>query len=722
MTNNKKNDPFFDREAEKYDNPIPSREFILSILKQNNVPLTRKSITKLLNLKGEEANEALRRRLRAMERDGQLLRNRKGAYGVVSKMNLISGRVMGHPEGYGFLIPDEGGEDLFLGEREMRMVLHGDRALARITGVDRRGRKEGAIVEVTQRSNQRVVGRLIRDAGIYFLVPNNRRISQDVLIPPENLMGATDNQIIEAEITEQPNRHRSPLGRVVNILGDHMAPGMEIDIALRAFELPYEWSAKSLEQAEQFGDTIPQDAIEGRLDLRDMSLVTIDGEDARDFDDAVYAERLDNGNWRLWVAIADVSHYVRPGSPLDQDAEERGTSVYFPSQVIPMLPEALSNGLCSLNPAVDRLCMVCEMEINASGETVSHRFHEAVMHSKARLTYDKVAAMLVDGDQGLRDEYQAVLPALDTMYELYKVMLEAREQRGAIDFEMTETQFLFDENRKIKSIQPRERNDAHRLIEEFMIAANVSAANFLLEHKLPVLYRIHETPSDEKLTGLRDFLGELGLFLGGGAEPEPRHYASLLATASKRPDGHLLQTVMLRSMKQAVYSPDNVGHFGLALEAYAHFTSPIRRYPDLMVHRAIRHIITERKTSKWRYSHEEMVQLGEHCSMTSRRADEATRDVSDWLKCEYMQDRVGEIHNGIISGVTGFGLFVELTDIYIEGLVHVTSLKNDYYQFDATGHRLTGERTRQVYRLGDSIKVKVVRVDLDEKKIDLELI
>jgi ribonuclease R len=722
MTNNKKNDPYFDRESEKYDNPIPSREFILSILKQNTVPLSRKNIAKLLNIKGEESNEALRRRLRAMERDGQLLRNRKGAYGIVSKMNLVSGRVMGHPEGYGFLIPDEGGDDLFLGEREMRTVLHGDRALARITGTDRRGRKEGAIVEVTQRSNQRVVGRLIRDAGIYFLVPNNRRISQDVLIPPEDLMGATDNQIIEAEITEQPNRHRSPLGRVVNILGDHMAPGMEIDIALRAFELPYEWSPKSLEQAEQFGETIPQDAIEGRLDLREMPLVTIDGEDARDFDDAVYAERLDNGNWRLWVAIADVSHYVRPGSPLDQDAEERGTSVYFPSQVVPMLPEALSNGLCSLNPEVDRLCMVCEMEINRQGETIFHRFHEAVMYSKARLTYDKVAAILVDGDQVLRDQYQHVMPALETMYELYNVMLGAREQRGAIDFEMTETQFLFDENRKIKSIQPRERNDAHRLIEEFMIAANVSAAKFLLEHKLPVLYRIHETPSDEKLTGLRDFLGELGLFLGGGAEPEPRHYASLLATASKRPDGHLLQTVMLRSMKQAVYSPDNVGHFGLALEAYAHFTSPIRRYPDLMVHRAIRHIITQRKASKWNYSPEEMVLLGEHCSMTSRRADEATRDVSDWLKCEYMQDRVGEVHDGIISGVTGFGLFVELSDIYIEGLVHVTSLKNDYYQFDATGHRLTGERTRNVYRLGDSIKVKVVRVDLDEKKIDLELI
>ncbi len=722
MTNNKKNDPNFEREAEKYDNPIPSREFILSILKQNNVPLTRKSIAKLIGIKGEEETEALRRRLRAMERDGQLLRNRKGAYGVVSKMNLVSGRVMGHPEGYGFLIPDEGGEDLFLGEREMRSVLHGDRALARITGIDRRGRKEGAIVEVTHRANTHIVGRLIRDAGIYFVIPNNRRISQDILIPPEMLIGAKENQIVEIEITENPNVHRSPLGRIVEIIGDHMAPGMEIDIALRDFELPHEWSDKALQQAQQFGDSIPENAVEGRLDLRDMPLVTIDGEDARDFDDAVCAEHLDNGNWRLWVAIADVSHYVQPGDPLDLDAGDRGTSVYFPSQVIPMLPEALSNGLCSLNPEVARLCMVCEMEINQDGKTESYRFHEGVMFSKARLTYDKVAAMLVDNDPALREQYQHVLPTLETMYGLFKAMQKARDERGAIDFEMTETQFLFDENRKIRSIQPRERNDAHRLIEEFMIAANVSAAHFLFENEIPVLYRVHETPSEEKLSGLRDFLGELGLFLGGGDDPEPRHYASLLETASKRPDGHLLQTVMLRSMKQAVYSPDNIGHFGLALDAYAHFTSPIRRYPDLLVHRAIRHIISGRKVNKWRYSHEDMVQLGDHCSMTSRRADEATRDVSDWLKCEYMRDRVGETHQGVISGVTGFGLFVELSDIYIEGLVHVTSLKNDYYQFDATGHRLTGERTRKVYRLGDTLTVKVVRVDLDEKKIDLELV
>jgi ribonuclease R len=413
---------------------------------------------------------------------------------------------------------------------------------------------------------------------------------------------------------------------------------------------------------------------------------------------------------------------VQPSSPLDLEAEERGTSVYFPSQVIPMLPEALSNGLCSLNPEVDRLCMVCEMEIDESGHTSDYRFHEAVMHSKARLTYTQVAAMLVNKDASLRSEYQHVLPALECMYDLYQTMQNARSERGAIDFEMSETQFLFNEERKIDAIVPRERNDAHRLIEEFMIAANVSDARFIESNKLPALFRIHETPSAEKLLGLRDFLGELGLFLGGGEEPEPRHYASLLRTANKRPDSHLLQTVMLRSMKQAVYSPENVGHFGLALQSYAHFTSPIRRYPDLLVHRAIKHLIQNRKEKKWPYSVEQMVQLGEHCSMTSRRADEATRDVSDWLKCEYMQDRIGEVHEGIISGVTGFGLFVELSDIYIEGLIHVSSLNNDYYHFDITGHRLTGERTRKSYRLGDKLTVKVVRVDLDERKIDLELI
>lgn len=721
MAKKKPIDPYHTRESDKYENPIPSREFILEILKQNNRPLSRRSIGKLLGIKGEAQVEALRRRLRAMERDGQLLRNRKSAYGVVSKMNLVTGRITGHADGYGFLIPDEGGEDLFLSQREMKLALHGDRAVARVTGIDRKGRKEGAIVEIIKRGNERIVGRILVDAGIYYLVPNNRRISQDILIPPDNISGAQEGQIVEIEITEQPNKHRSPLGKVVAVLGDHLAPGMEIDIALRDFELPNTWSPKALAQAESFGEHIPTDTIANRLDLRDRTFVTIDGEDARDFDDAVFVEKQQDG-WRLWVAIADVSSYVKPGTALDNDARERGTSVYFPSQVIPMLPEVLSNGLCSLNPDVDRLCLVCEMTVSSAGTLESHQFHQAVMNSKARLTYTDVAAILVDGDESLSAKYQPILTDLQNMYALYQAMISTRKERGAIDFELTETQFIFDDKRKIKNIEPRERNDAHRLIEEFMIAANVSAAEFLLSHQLPALFRIHESPSEEKIAGLREFLAELGLMLGGGEEPKPSNYAALLSTASKRPDAHLLQTLMLRSMKQAVYSPDNVGHFGLALDAYSHFTSPIRRYPDLVVHRAICHLINKQSVTKWSYSPEDMVQLGEHCSMTSRRADEATRDVSDWLKCEYMQDRVGEVYSGIISGVTGFGLFVELSEIYIEGLVHITALRNDYYEFDAIGHRLMGERTRNVYQLGDEITVKVVRVDLDDKKIDLEIV
>jgi ribonuclease R len=693
----------------------------LEILKQNDRPLTRRQIGRILGLTGEEQTDALRRRFREIERDGQLLRNRKSAYGIMSKMNLVTGRIMGHQDGFGFLIPDEGGEDLFLGQREMQVALHGDRAVARVTGIDRRGRKEGAIVEIIKHGNERIVGRLHSDTGIYYLIPNNRRISQDILIPPDQLMSAQAGQIVEIEITAHPNRHRSPLGKVVTVLGDHMAPGMEIDIALRDFELPHTWSPEAIEQAESYGDTNPGAAKKDLLDLREMPVVTIDGEDARDFDDAVHAEALGDGGWRLWVAIADVSYYVSPNSPLDQDAQERGTSVYFPSQVIPMLPEALSNGLCSLNPHVDRLCMVCEMTIDTDGQVTSHQFHQGVMNSKARLTYTQVAAMLVDEDASLRSEYNGILPSLETMYSLYQAMITARQQRGAIDFELTETQFLFDSERKIEAIVPRERNDAHRLIEEFMVAANVSAAQFLLSKKLPALYRVHETPSVEKLSGLREFLSELGLSLSGGDEPSPSDYAALLKAAHQRQDAHLLQTVMLRSMKQAMYHPDNVGHVGLALDAYAHFTSPIRRYPDLLIHRAICHLINNRKANKWSYSHEDMVQLGEHCSMVSRRADEATRDVADWLKCEYMQDHVGVCYDGVISGVTGFGLFVELNDIYIEGLVHITALKNDYYEFDANGHRLMGERTRKSYRLADKIRVKVVRVDLDDKKIDLEL-
>jgi ribonuclease R len=721
MSDWRKKDPYFAREVQKYGQPIPSREYIMQCLERQGRPMTRKELIKELGLDGdEEAREAFCRRLRAMEREGQLMRNRRRAYGLIRKMDLVRGRVIGHRDGYGFLVSDEGGEDLYLSARQMRSVLHGDRVVAQVIGIDRRGRREGAIIEVLERNNHRVVGRFIAESKFSFLVPSNQRLSQDILIPPEHQQGAKDSQIVVAEIMEQPTSKRQPIGKIVELLGDHMAPGMEMDIAIQTHELPHTWPAEVLAETKTLKAEIPKKAKAGRLDLRELPFVTIDGEDARDFDDAVYAER-DGQSWRLWVAIADVSWYVRPHSALDAEAERRGNSVYFPSRVIPMLPEVLSTGLCSLNPKVDRLCLICEMEIGPRGGLNSFRFHSGVIRSAARLTYNQAAAMLLEDDHKLQKRYKAMLPGLESMYALYQVLRKARVRRGAIDFEMGESQIIFDEAQKIRDIRPLVRNDAHRLIEEFMILANVAAARFLTKRKVPNLFRVHEQPVEDKLIDLRGFLAELGLELRGGDSPEAKDFSRFLQSVQGRPDTHLIQTVMLRSLKQAIYSPDNNGHFGLALDAYTHFTSPIRRYPDLLVHRAIRHVLEQQPPEMFLYTKDEMASLGEHCSMTERRADEATRDAVDWLKCEYMMDKVGECFNGLVTGVTAFGLFVELSEIYVEGLVHVTALGNDYFHFDPVGHRLMGERTRKTYRLADKVRVTIVRVDLDEKKIDLEL-
>jgi len=714
-------DPFHEREAQKYAQPIPSREFILEHLAQQGGPESFEQIAAALGLASEEDLEALRRRLRAMERDGQLIVNRQGDYGLAQKMDLICGRVVGHPDGFGFLIPDEGGDDLFLSPKQMRAVLHGDRALACVLGIDRRGRREGAVVEVLDRAHTRIVGRFMMEHGVSFVVPSNSRINQDIAIPPEHRGGAVANQIVEAEIIEQPSKRAQPIGRIVTVLGDHMAPGMEVDIAVRSYDLPHEWPAEILAEVAPLTAEVPEHAKQGREDLRAIPLVTIDGEDARDFDDAVYCEPHGKG-WRLLVAIADVSSYVNTATALDQHARLRGTSVYFPGRVIPMLPEILSNGLCSLNPHVDRLCLVCELSISASGEVRGYRFFEGLMRSAARLTYTEVAAAVVERVVKAREQVKNVLPQLEHLHDLYKVLRTRRDKRGAIDFDTTETKVVFGRTGKIDRIVPLIRNDAHRMIEEYMVAANVAAAEFLLEKKMPALYRVHAGPTVEKLLDLRAFLAELGLSLGGGDDPQPKHYAQLLDSVRDRPDARLIQTVLLRSLSQAVYSPDNTGHFGLAYEAYTHFTSPIRRYPDLLVHRAIRHAVASGRATDFGYSHNDMVSAGEHCSMTERRADEATRDAMDWLKCEYMQDKVGEVFEGLITSVTSFGLFVELRDIYVEGLVHVSSLGKDYFHFDAQKHRLLGERTKTVYRLADPITVKVVRVDLDEKKLDFELV
>jgi ribonuclease R len=727
MTKKKKiADPHAEREARKYDKPIASRELILETLADAGEPMTWQQLAGLLDLHDENDIEALSRRLRAMERDGQVIRNRRNAYGPLDKMDMVRGRIQAHPDGFGFLIPDDGSDDLFMSAREMRALMHRDRVVARVSGMDRRGRREGVVIEVLERNTHQVVGRFQLDGGMAFVIPDNKRIVHDIAVLPENASDAKHGQIVLVELVQQPSRRRQPMGRVIETMGDHiMAPGMEIDIALRSHELPYLWPDAVDDQIAGLKPEVPESAKQGREDIRDIPMVTIDGADARDFDDAVYCEPHGDG-WRLLVAIADVSHYVEVESALDKEAVTRGTSVYFPGRVIPMLPEILSNGLCSINPKVDRLCMVCEMMVGSNGKVKSHRFFQGLMRSHARLTYDQVAAMLgtngLGGDVSLRKEFSAVLPHLEDLHKLYRVFDRRRKRRGAIEFETTETTIVFGEGKKIDRIVPLVRNDAHKMIEECMIAANVEAAKFLAANEMPTLYRVHETPKEEKLADLRLFLSELGLDLPGGDKPEAQNYAMLLAAVRDRPDAHLIQTVMLRSLNQAVYSPDNKGHFGLALEEYAHFTSPIRRYPDLLVHRAIRHVLRSGKNSNFHYSLADMHSLGEHCSTNERRADEATRDVTDWLKCEYMMDKVGESFDGIVTSVLGFGLFVELADIYVEGLVHITSLRNDYYHFDAGKHTLTGEHSRKSYRLGDSVRVKVARVDLDDKKIDFEML
>ncbi|OWT55608.1 ribonuclease R [Candidimonas nitroreducens] len=727
-----------------YDPDVPSRESILKQMRASTGPL---AVNELAAALGADVpiSHGFERRLKAMERDGQLFVNPQGRLALSGKLDFIAGRVQGHRDGFGFLLRDDGGPDLFLSPREMLKVLHGDRVLARPDG-EYRGKPEATIVEVVERRTDKLVGRFLKERGALIVAPEDQRIKHDILIPPGDTAGAENGQVVTVQIVQQPTRHTQPIGRVVEVLGEIDDPGMEIEIAVRKFDVPLDFSEAALKQAAKLPAIVRPGEIKGRIDLRDVPFVTIDGEDARDFDDAVFCMPVDTGTakrkkpaWRLLVAIADVSHYVRPGDALDDDALERGTSVYFPRRVIPMLPESLSNGICSLNPKVDRLVMVCDMVVQASGAKAgtvgAYQFYEAVIHSHARTTYTDVWAALQQPTGPAAQALGEVLPHLQNLYELYQLFAQARVKRGAIDFDTVETKIICNPLGRIEKIVPYARNDAHKLIEECMLAANTCAADFIVRNKRQGLYRVHEGPTPEKLKALREYLRNLGLSLGGGDEPGTQDYARLVQEAGKRPDFEILQTMCLRSLQQAIYSPEPLGHFGLAYEHYTHFTSPIRRYPDLLTHRVIKSILAgkhyvpqladvpaavalprgEREHAVWE-------KLGVLLSARERRADDASRDVEAWLKCWFMKERVGEVFSGRVTGVASFGVFITLDTLHVEGMVHVSELGSDYFQFNEAMHELRGERTGIRYRLTDAVQVQVSRVDLEARRIEFRLV
>jgi ribonuclease R len=677
-------------------------------------------------------------------------------------LDEIEGSIQGHRDGHGFLIRDDGQADIYFSPNEMRAVLHKDRVKVCIVRQDRKGRPEGRVVEIVERPEQPIIGRLLHEGGLWLVAPEDKRYGQDVMIPKGATGTAKPGQVVVVELTEPPALFSQPVGRVKEVLGEIDDPGMEIEIAVRKYSVPHEFSAGCLEQAKGLPDKVLAKDRKDRVDLRDVPLVTIDGEDARDFDDAVYCEPAKVGRgkgWRLLVAIADVSHYVQTGSDIDIDAYDRATSVYFPRRVIPMLPEKLSNGLCSLNPDVDRLCMVCDMLVNAKGDVHAYQFYPAVMHSHARFTYTEVAAILANtrGPEALKRK--ARVTDLMNLQDVYKALLASRAVRGAVDFETTETQIVCDESGRIEKIVPRVRNEAHRLIEEAMLAANVCSADFIQQGKHPGLFRVHEGPTAEKKDILRNYLKVLGLGLSISDDPHTSEFQKIAQATKDRPDAQQIHTMLLRSMQQAIYTPVNSGHFGLAYEAYTHFTSPIRRYPDLLVHRVIKSILLGRKYTlpslplpgeaqaklskrleknraanggasdssapRVRMSAADQrawEAAGLHCSANERRADEASRDVEAWLKCKYMREHLGEEYGGVVSAATSFGIFVTLDTLYVEGLVHITELGGEYFRFDELRQELRGERTGIRYAIGSRVRVQVSRVDLDGRKIDFRLV
>ena len=727
-----KKDPFAKRESQKYDNPIASREHILEMLESLGEPTAFKPLAKALGIDHSAGRDALKARLGAMVRAGQLLVDRRNVYAIASRMELPTGKISAHPDGYGFLLQE--GEDIFLTRRQMQQVFHGDIARVRIRSRDRRGRIEGEIVEVLERNTRQLVGRYLVENGIELLEPLNNRINHEVLLKNNEDVNCEIGQIVTAEIINQPSIHGVVRASITQVLGDHLTPGIEVEIALRNNDIPVEQSDEVIALVDRMPSEVrPQDK-KNRFDLTELPFVTIDGEDARDFDDAVYCEARERGGWRLYVAIADVAEYVELDSVLDHAAFQRGTSVYFPQYVVPMLPEKLSNGLCSLKPKVERLALVCEMSISAKGKVSGYQFYEGTIYSHARLTYTQVAKV-IEGDEKTRGLLDNVVPHLDELHALYKVLSSLRSERGAIEFDTTELQFQFSSDGRVENIEPRSRNTAHKVIEECMLCANVSAARFITKHDKPGLFRVHEPPKEEKVEYLRDFLSRFEIKLSANEEITPADYQEVVQQLRGRENGHVLQMALLRSMNQAVYQVQNEGHFGLGYAEYTHFTSPIRRYPDLLTHRYIKSIIHSTDEDKlvarrgkpskknyYPYSIEQVLAFGEQTSFAERRADSAVYEVLEWIKCDYVSDRLGDVVEGVITGTAKFGFFVELSNVFVEGLVHISALKGDYFHYDQAAQCLVGEKSGRVYGLGDLVQVQVAKVNVDERKVDFELI
>jgi len=701
-----------------YKHPIPNRNDLLDMLTDVGKPIKVDPIMEAYGLKGQRMRSLLIEQLNVMVRAGQILENRRGEFCLTAKLDLITGKVSGHRDGFGFVARDDGEpDDVFLSAREMRSLFDGDRVAVRIVGDDHRGRSQGELVDVLERGTREIAGQFIRERGIGIVIPDNAKLAHRVLIPKGEAANAKHGNMVVAEILDYPTHVEQATGRITTVIGLPGEKGIATDVAIHAHGIPFKWPDAVRQEVKDFGSEVPENSKEGRTELRDVDLITIDGADARDFDDAVYCRKSENG-WRLLVAIADVANYVSIGSALDKEAIVRSTSVYFPDRVVPMLPEVLSNGLCSLNPKVDRLCMVCDMRVSQSGKVTKATFFEGVMRSKARLTYSQVGDFL--SGESTTSVPKDLQESVRDLHDLYKAFAKQRSRRGAIEIDLPQTKFKLNDDGEIDRIEVVPRNDAHRLIEECMIAANVEAARFLKKHKIPGLYRVHPKPDTDRFNDLRLYLISLGLKVPHPDHVEPRHFTQLIEQVKDRPDSAAITMAMLRSLTHAEYSPANVGHFGLALESYAHFTSPIRRYPDLLVHRAIRHIVRGGKPGAYDYGAKEMERLGAITSAHEKRAEEATRDVEAWLKCQYMEGHLGEEFDGVITGVTNFGVFVQITELMTDGLVHVTSLANDYYKYDAGSQRLVGERSGHTYSLGEEmrIRVQVQRVDMETRKID----